>query len=191
MRINLKTQTRTSLTRSFRFAGKSTRSIASVLHIMPSNINQAINHIPITPGNRPFFLCGDSSPANSVDMRPQSSSLSSSLLAVALFPLLVLLSSPSSSSPWGGCCCQRVAVQAFTVGAPLSRRSRAIRTTCRRFSSSKKEQEEEEDTAVQRTSFDQAGASLIQEEDTKRMESMGDFDSNPDVRTCLFCCCLV
>lgn len=32
-----------------------------------------------------------------------------------------------------------------------------------------------------RTSFDQAGASLIEEEDRKRMEQMGDFDSNESV----------
>lgn len=38
----------------------------------------------------------------------------------------------------------------------------------------------------QRTSFDQAGASLIEEEDIKRMETMGDFDSNPNVRDMLY-----
>lgn len=31
------------------------------------------------------------------------------------------------------------------------------------------------------TSFDDAGRSLIEEEDKKRMEEMGDFDSNPEV----------
>jgi hypothetical protein len=32
-----------------------------------------------------------------------------------------------------------------------------------------------------RTSFDQAGASLIEEEDRKRLEQMGDFDDNKSV----------
>ena len=36
---------------------------------------------------------------------------------------------------------------------------------------------------MERTSFDQAGASLIEEEDQKRMEQMGDFDSNSSVST--------
>jgi hypothetical protein len=34
----------------------------------------------------------------------------------------------------------------------------------------------------QRTTFDQAGKSLMDEQDNKRMEAMGDFDANPDVR---------
>ena len=41
-----------------------------------------------------------------------------------------------------------------------------------------------EDTAaeqIERTSFDQAGASLIEEEDQKRMQEMGDFDTNDAV----------
>ena len=42
--------------------------------------------------------------------------------------------------------------------------------------------EAEEETVIRRTSFDQAGASLIEEEDRKRLEEMGDFDSNPSVR---------
>ena len=41
---------------------------------------------------------------------------------------------------------------------------------------------EEDDGTVDRTSFDQAGKSLIEEEDRQRMEQMGDFDTNPDVR---------
>lgn len=39
----------------------------------------------------------------------------------------------------------------------------------------------EESEKIERTSFDQAGASLIEEEDRKRMEMMGDFDSNDSV----------
>jgi hypothetical protein len=39
----------------------------------------------------------------------------------------------------------------------------------------------EDDAAVDRTTFDQAGASLIEEDDQKRMEQMGDFDLNPGV----------
>jgi hypothetical protein len=34
----------------------------------------------------------------------------------------------------------------------------------------------------QRTTFDQAGKSLMDEQDNKRMEAMGDFDANPNVR---------
>jgi hypothetical protein len=41
--------------------------------------------------------------------------------------------------------------------------------------------EVEDDAAVDRTTFDQAGASLIEEDDQKRMEQMGDFDLNPSV----------
>jgi hypothetical protein len=41
---------------------------------------------------------------------------------------------------------------------------------------------EDNDAAVDRTTFDQAGASLIEEDDQKRMEQMGDFDLNPAVR---------
>lgn len=37
-----------------------------------------------------------------------------------------------------------------------------------------------------RTTFDQAGASLIEEQDRKRMEEMGDFDANPAVRSFWF-----
>jgi hypothetical protein len=36
---------------------------------------------------------------------------------------------------------------------------------------------------MDRTTFDQAGKSLIEEEDRLRMEQMGDFDTNPDVST--------
>lgn len=41
---------------------------------------------------------------------------------------------------------------------------------------------EDADNKVDRASFDQAGASLIEEEDRKRMEQMGDFDTNDSVR---------
>jgi len=46
----------------------------------------------------------------------------------------------------------------------------------------KQEENQEEDVEPSRTTFDQAGASLIDEEDKKRMEEMGEFDSNPNVR---------
>lgn len=48
--------------------------------------------------------------------------------------------------------------------------------------STQKGHDDDEDETIERTSFDQAGASLIEEEDVKRMENMGDFDSNPNVR---------
>jgi len=104
-----------------------------------------------------------------------------------------------------------VVVQAFTVLAPAqqSRRASSATTSSRvknsrstgRWLSSpnsknqeKKQQQQEGEQAgaednVQRTSFDQAGASIIEEEDVKRMETMGDFDSNPNVRS--FCLCLL
>lgn len=41
--------------------------------------------------------------------------------------------------------------------------------------------EDEGETPPERTSFDQAGQSLMDEEDRKRLEEMGDFDSNPAV----------
>ena len=51
------------------------------------------------------------------------------------------------------------------------------------MSSEDNESKKDEDY-IERTSFDQAGASLIEEEDRKRMEQMGDFDSNESVRQC-------
>lgn len=45
------------------------------------------------------------------------------------------------------------------------------------------QEDKDDNEKVERTSFDQAGASLIEEEDQKRMEQMGDFDSNDSVST--------
>lgn len=42
------------------------------------------------------------------------------------------------------------------------------------------------DGQIRRTTFDEAGKSLVDEEDNKRMEAMGDYDLNPDV-SCLVC----
>ena len=39
-----------------------------------------------------------------------------------------------------------------------------------------------DDATIDRTSFDEAGRSLLDEQDLKRMDSMGDFDKNPNVR---------
>jgi hypothetical protein len=51
------------------------------------------------------------------------------------------------------------------------------------FSSSNNDNNAEEETPdTARATFDQAGASLIEEEDRKRMEEMGDYDSNESVR---------
>lgn len=44
--------------------------------------------------------------------------------------------------------------------------------------------EKSDDENVDRTTFDQAGRSLIEEEDMKRLQQMGDYDSNPDVSAC-------
>jgi hypothetical protein len=41
-------------------------------------------------------------------------------------------------------------------------------------------------TNIDRTSFDDAGRSLLDEQDTKRMNEMGDFDVNPNVSFFLF-----
>ena len=78
-------------------------------------------------------------------------------------------------------------VQAFSVAPPLMRvNSRSVianNIRCWQSSPKKNEpDEQDEDVLVERTSFDQAGRSLIEEEDQKRMEQMGDFDSNPNVR---------
>jgi hypothetical protein len=43
------------------------------------------------------------------------------------------------------------------------------------------QQQEVSQQEQQRTTFDQAGASLIEEEDKKRMDQMGDFDTNDAV----------
>lgn len=37
-------------------------------------------------------------------------------------------------------------------------------------------------------SFDQAGASLVEEDDQKKLEEMGDYDENNDVRSIEFPC---
>ena len=73
--------------------------------------------------------------------------------------------------------------------APISSRA-AIKVnnpklaTSRCWSSPKNKEQEgkEEESLEPRTSFDQAGKSLVEEEDKKRLDSMGDFDSNPNVR---------
>jgi hypothetical protein len=36
-------------------------------------------------------------------------------------------------------------------------------------------------SSVDRTTFDEAGRSLVDEQDMKRMDAMGDFDANPNV----------
>ena len=80
-------------------------------------------------------------------------------------------------------------VHAFSL-APISSRRAAIKVnnhkllTSRCWSSptNKEQEEKEEESMVQRTSFDQAGKSLVEEEDKKRLDEMGDFDSNPNVR---------
>jgi hypothetical protein len=48
------------------------------------------------------------------------------------------------------------------------------------------EGEDDDEKEIRRTTFDQAGKSLIDEEDQKRLEQMGDFDANPAV--CIACC---
>ena len=52
-------------------------------------------------------------------------------------------------------------------------------TLCRRFLSSDDSSSEttEPEDVVERTSFDQAGQSLTEQEDQKRLDMMGDFDS--------------
>lgn len=47
--------------------------------------------------------------------------------------------------------------------------------------SNSQEETDEDNPKIAMTSFDQAGAGLIEEEDRKRMEAMGDFDVNPNV----------
>jgi hypothetical protein len=51
------------------------------------------------------------------------------------------------------------------------------------------EDEEKEDNTARSSSFDEAGRSLVDEDDQKRMEEMGDFDSNPDVRFSYYYLC--
>ena len=51
-----------------------------------------------------------------------------------------------------------------------------------RFSSPQEDTDEGDDRMKNRTTFDQAGRGLMDEQDNKRMEAMGDFDANPDVR---------
>ena len=69
--------------------------------------------------------------------------------------------------------------------------AQAIRTKQRTFlnSSPAGKNESDGDVEVKRTTFDDAGKSLIDEEDYKRMESMGDFDLNPDVSRILLALC--
>jgi hypothetical protein len=44
------------------------------------------------------------------------------------------------------------------------------------------EPKEDDNEGIKRTTFDEAGRSLVEEEDTKRMEAMGDYDLIPNVR---------
>lgn len=45
-----------------------------------------------------------------------------------------------------------------------------------------KQQKQDQEQQTERTTFDEAGRSLVAEEDQARMEEMGDFDENPSVR---------
>lgn len=54
------------------------------------------------------------------------------------------------------------------------------------FSSPADNNDEGNEKDLKRTTFDEAGKSLIDEEDYKRMEAMGDFDLNPDVSLLYF-----
>ena len=78
--------------------------------------------------------------------------------------LLVMLTAPAT---WGW------APTAITLSRPRTTQKLVL------FSSGEDLEDFEQ---IERTSFDQAGASLIEEEDQKRMEQMGDFDSNDSVR---------
>lgn len=61
--------------------------------------------------------------------------------------------------------------------------SRTSYLSCTQWKSTGNENNEEN---VTRTSFGQAEASLIEEEDRKRLQEMGDFDANPAVRCVRF-----
>jgi hypothetical protein len=79
--------------------------------------------------------------------------------------------------------CQRRNPLLATTSSTARFASLATTTTTTRLQLSTNNPEvEDNDAAVDRTTFDQAGASLIEEDDQKRMEQMGDFDLNPAVR---------
>ena len=61
----------------------------------------------------------------------------------------------------------------------MARPQTAVLTKSPALFSSKEDVDDVDKTPkTERTTFDQAGASLIEEEDQKRMEQMGDYDSN-------------
>lgn len=62
------------------------------------------------------------------------------------------------------------------ISSPSARTS----TPSRQFRVLYSEKDEREDV-IERKSFDEAGKSLIDEQDRERMEQMGDFDESPDV----------
>jgi len=80
---------------------------------------------------------------------------------------------------------QRLHWHRYRTVPPVGRLPKAIATftTTRLFETSESERSQDtDDQEVKRTSFDQAGRSLVDEEDQKRIEEMGDFDENPSVR---------
>ena len=74
---------------------------------------------------------------------------------------------------WIGC-------QGWAPVQPLTLLATRRTTSKTRFFSTPPPEENNEET-IDRTSFDQAGASLIEEEDRRRLEQMGDFDENDSV----------
>ena len=75
---------------------------------------------------------------------------------------------------------RQIALLLLSIAAPLASAFSVLPHT--RSCSNQRLWSERQDKQDDRMSFDEAGAGLIDEEDKKRMESMGDYDTNPNVR---------
>jgi hypothetical protein len=65
--------------------------------------------------------------------------------------------------------------------SPIFSHNNKLTSQSRRVALFSQWDDEEEEVATQPASFDEAGASLRDEDDKKRMDDMGEYDSNPAV----------
>ena len=72
---------------------------------------------------------------------------------------------------------------AFSIASQQTRRNNGISANARPSLLPVLTNTKQDEDYAPRTTFDEAGASLIEEEDRQKLEQMGDFDSNPAVST--------
>jgi hypothetical protein len=99
------------------------------------------------------------------------------ILDIALLVVVVLLCHDKTTSAWVSTSAKVILKQQINVGRFSHSNNHPL--TIRLLSADPKINDETE--GIKRTTFDEAGRSLVEEEDTKRMEAMGDYDLNPNV----------